>query len=265
MPERPFVLVGQQYLADPQRSVGDVHPVWTYAHVPNGYTGDATEAIIAQIERFAPGFRDRIIGHTVRSTTQMAAYNPNFVGGDIITGAKDIRQLIFGPRITLSPYRVRRPRHVHLLGGHAAGPGRARDVRNQRRPDRTHRTQPLINHNPTRRPMNTAIDSSFDLFSLTDEHEELRAAIRALSEKRDRAARGRCRRERRVPRAKRWTRWSSRPPRGAHPRGLRRPGADAVATCIVIEEVARVCASSSLIPAVNKLGTMADPAPAPRS
>src|ERR1700742_3657734 len=50
MPERPFVLVGQQYLADPQRSVGDVHPLWTYAHVPNGYTGDATEAIISQIE-----------------------------------------------------------------------------------------------------------------------------------------------------------------------------------------------------------------------
>ena len=72
MPERPFVLVGQQYLADPQRSVGDIHPVWTYAHVPHGYTGDATAAIITQIERFAPGFGDRIIGHTVRSTAQMA-------------------------------------------------------------------------------------------------------------------------------------------------------------------------------------------------
>lgn len=52
MPERPFVLVGQQYLADPQRSVGDIHPVWAYAHVPNGYTGDANAAIVAQIERF---------------------------------------------------------------------------------------------------------------------------------------------------------------------------------------------------------------------
>lgn len=104
MPERPFVLVGQQYLADPQRSVGDVHPVWSYAHVPNGYTGDATAATIAQIERFAPGFRDRIIGHTVRSTVAMADYNPNYAGGDIMTGAKDIRQLTFGPRVTLSPY-----------------------------------------------------------------------------------------------------------------------------------------------------------------
>lgn len=104
MPERPFVLVGQQYLADPQRSVGDVHPVWSYAHVPHGYTGDATAAIIAQIERFAPGFRDRVVGQSVRSTTDMALYNPNYVGGDIMTGAKDLRQLTFGPRVTLSPY-----------------------------------------------------------------------------------------------------------------------------------------------------------------
>ena len=106
MPEQPFVLVGQQYLADPQRSVGNIHPLWTYAHVPNGYSGDATEAIIAQIERFAPGFRERIIGKAVRSTVQMSVYNPNYVGGDIMTGAKDIRQLAFGPRITLSPYKV---------------------------------------------------------------------------------------------------------------------------------------------------------------
>lgn len=106
MPERPFVLVGQQYLADPSRSVGNTHPVWSYAHVPNGYTGDATQAIIDQIERFAPGFRDRIVGHTVRSTTEMGTYNTNFTGGDILTGAKDVRQLVFGPRITLSPYSL---------------------------------------------------------------------------------------------------------------------------------------------------------------
>ncbi len=123
MPDRPFVLVGQQYLADPQRSVGDVHPVWSYAHVPNGYTGDATEAIAAQIERFAPGFRDRIVGYTVRSTTQMAAYNPNYVGGDIMTGAKDIRQLTFGPRITLSPYRIGVPGMYICSAATPPGPG----------------------------------------------------------------------------------------------------------------------------------------------
>ena len=123
MPERPFVLVGQQYLADPQRSVGNIHPVWAYAHVPNGYTGDATEAIVAQIERFAPGFRDRVIGQTVSTTTQFAADNPNFVGGDIMTGAKDFRQLVFGPRITLSPYRIGVPGMYICSAATPPGPG----------------------------------------------------------------------------------------------------------------------------------------------
>lgn len=104
MPERPFVLVGQQYLADPGRSVGNVHPLWTYAHVPQGYTGDATEAIISQIERFAPGFRDRVVGTAVRSATAMAAYNPNYVGGDIIGGAASLTQLLFRPRFAIDPY-----------------------------------------------------------------------------------------------------------------------------------------------------------------
>jgi phytoene dehydrogenase-like protein len=104
MPSRPFVLVGQQYLADPSRSVGGVNPLWTYAHVPHGYTGDATEAIVAQIERFAPGFRDQIVGMAVRSTTEMSTGNANFVGGDIIGGASSPLQLTFRPRIALDPY-----------------------------------------------------------------------------------------------------------------------------------------------------------------
>ncbi|OBA73935.1 FAD-dependent oxidoreductase [Mycobacterium sp. 1554424.7] len=123
MPERPFVLVGQQYLADPQRSVGDTHPVWTYAHVPNGYAGDATEAIVAQIERFAPGFAERVVGRAVRSTTQMAAFNANYDGGDIMTGAKDIRQLTFGPRITLSPYTIGVPGMYICSAATPPGPG----------------------------------------------------------------------------------------------------------------------------------------------
>jgi len=123
MPERPFVLVGQQYLADPQRSVGNVNPLWSYAHVPNGYSGDATEAIIAQIERFAPGFRDRIVGTAVRTTTDFATYNPNYVGGDIMTGAKDIRQLTFGPRITLSPYTIGLPGMYICSAATPPGPG----------------------------------------------------------------------------------------------------------------------------------------------
>ena len=106
MPHRPFVLVCQQYLADPSRSNGDVHPVYAYAHVPAGYSGDATAHIEAQIERFAPGFRDRVLARHVRSTTQMEAHNANYVGGDVVTGANDARQLIFRPRAALDPYSV---------------------------------------------------------------------------------------------------------------------------------------------------------------
>ena len=104
MPRRPFILLGQQYLADPTRSHGNVHPIWTYAHVPNGYTGDASEAIIDQIERFAPGVRKRIVARAVRSTTQLPTYNPNYVGGDIITGSNDPGQVALRPRISINPY-----------------------------------------------------------------------------------------------------------------------------------------------------------------
>ena len=106
MPERPFVLLGQQYLADPQRSRGDVHPVDVYAHVPAGYGGDATTAIEDQIERFAPGFRDRVVARSVRTTTEVAAGNANYVGGDIVTGANSAVQLVFRPRPALDPYSL---------------------------------------------------------------------------------------------------------------------------------------------------------------
>lgn len=123
MPERPFVLVAQQYLADPQRSVGNIHPVWSYAHVPHGYTGDATEAVITQIERFAPGFRDRIVGYRAETTDGLARFNANFTGGDILTGAKDVRQLVFGPRITLSPYATGAPGYYICSAATPPGPG----------------------------------------------------------------------------------------------------------------------------------------------
>jgi phytoene dehydrogenase-like protein len=104
MPQRPFVLVCQQHLADSSRSRGDVHPLYAYAHVPAGYSGDATAAIEAQIERFAPGFRDRILARHLRSATQMQAHNANYVGGDVVTGANDARQLVLRPRAALDPY-----------------------------------------------------------------------------------------------------------------------------------------------------------------
>jgi phytoene dehydrogenase-like protein len=104
MPERPFVLVGQQYLADPSRSREDIHPVWAYGHVPHGYDGDATEALLDQVERFAPGLRERIVARYVRSPADLATHNPNFVGGDIVTGANTPWQTLVRPRLALDPY-----------------------------------------------------------------------------------------------------------------------------------------------------------------
>jgi phytoene dehydrogenase-like protein len=109
MPARPFVLLAQQYLADPSRSNGDIHPVWSYAHVPSGYTGNATEVVIAQIERFAPGFRERIVATAVQTTTEIAASNPNYVGGDIITGANTPIQTTIRPRLAIDPYKTGAP------------------------------------------------------------------------------------------------------------------------------------------------------------
>jgi len=79
--------------------------------------------IISQIERFAPGFRERIVGQIVRTTTQMASYHANYVGGDIMTGSKDICQLTFWPRITLSPYRVGIPGMYICSAATPPGPG----------------------------------------------------------------------------------------------------------------------------------------------
>ena len=133
MPERPFVLVGQQYLADPTRSVGNIHPVWTYAHVPHAYAGDATEAIIAQIERFAPGFRERIIGTAVRSTTEMSVYNAELRRWrhhrrSVVAGTASVQTTI-----RRRPVLHRRARYVSVLSVNTARGGSTRNVRRQRR------------------------------------------------------------------------------------------------------------------------------------
>ncbi len=104
MPERPFVIVCQQSLADPTRAKDDVHPVWSYAHVPNGYSGDATEALLDQIERFAPGLRERILAKAVSSPGELERRNANYVGGDIITGANTPLQTVIRPRLAIDPY-----------------------------------------------------------------------------------------------------------------------------------------------------------------
>ena len=109
MPDRPFILVGQQSVADPDRARDGIHPVDAYAHVPAGWTGDATQTIIDQIERFAPGFRDRIRATVPKSTRQIEEYDANFVGGDIVTGTNTPWQLVFRPRVALDPYSARIP------------------------------------------------------------------------------------------------------------------------------------------------------------
>ncbi|MCR1786440.1 NAD(P)/FAD-dependent oxidoreductase [Nocardioides carbamazepini] len=133
MPERPFVLLGQQYLCDPSRSTAAANPVYAYAHVPHGYAGDATDAVLGQIERFAPGFRDRILAVSTRDPAALESYNANYVGGDISAGANTARQIAFRPRPALNPYALGVPgvylcssatppgAGVHGMGGfHAA-------------------------------------------------------------------------------------------------------------------------------------------------
>ena len=103
-PVKPFVLVAQQSLFDLSRAPAGKHTVWAYSHVPNGSTVDLSLAIESQIERFAPGFRDRILAKRVQTAAQMALYNPNYVGGDINGGVQNLRQLFTRPGLRLNPY-----------------------------------------------------------------------------------------------------------------------------------------------------------------
>jgi len=98
--ERPFVLVAQQSLFDPTRAPEGKHILWAYCHVPSGSDVDMTERVEAQIERFAPGFRDRILARHTMTAAQMQAYNANYVGGDINGGVFDLSQLFTRPVIT---------------------------------------------------------------------------------------------------------------------------------------------------------------------
>ncbi len=110
-PEAPFVLVAQQSLFDASRAPVGKHTVWAYCHVPNGYAddGEMAERIEAQIERFAPGFRDRILARHVMQPAGMEAYNPNYVGGDINGGVQDFAQLFTRPTAQINPYTTPAP------------------------------------------------------------------------------------------------------------------------------------------------------------
>lgn len=103
-PERPFVLVAQQSLFDATRAPAGKHTLWAYCHVPNGSTVDMTARIEAQIERFAPGFRERIIARHVMDTRWLESHNESYIGGDISAGSHRGLQLLARPTIRWDPY-----------------------------------------------------------------------------------------------------------------------------------------------------------------
>jgi phytoene dehydrogenase-like protein len=105
-PDRPFVLLTQPTLFDPSRAPQGKQIGWAYCHVPGGSRRNMTAAIEAQVERFAPGFRDRILARHTMDPAQIEEYNPNYIGGDINGGIMDIRQLFTRPALRRSPYRT---------------------------------------------------------------------------------------------------------------------------------------------------------------
>jgi phytoene dehydrogenase-like protein len=105
-PDQPFVLFSQPSKFDTTRAPAGKHTAWAYCHVPKGSLKDMTEEIERQVERFAPGFRERILGRHVMNTADMEAYNPNYNGGDINGGVMDLTQLFTRPALRASPYRT---------------------------------------------------------------------------------------------------------------------------------------------------------------
>jgi phytoene dehydrogenase-like protein len=108
--ERPYVLLSQPTVCDPTRAPDGKHTAWAYCHVPPGSTRDMAAQIEAQIERFAPGFRDRVLARASMDAGEMEAYNPNYVGGDIGGGRQDLGQLFTRPVARVSPYTTPDPR-----------------------------------------------------------------------------------------------------------------------------------------------------------
>ncbi len=103
-PQQPWVIVSQPSLFDPSRAPSGKHVLWAYCHVPPGSNVDMTDAVEAQIERFAPGFRQRILAKSSKTTVEMEQYNPNYVGGDIGGGVLDLGQWLTRPVLHWNPY-----------------------------------------------------------------------------------------------------------------------------------------------------------------
>ena len=105
-PEAPYVLVAQPGIVDATRAPAARQTLWAYCHVPSGSTVDMTTRIEAQIERFAPGFRDLILARHTRTAAGEEAANPNYVGGDIAAGMQTVWQTVFRPVARWNPYRI---------------------------------------------------------------------------------------------------------------------------------------------------------------
>jgi phytoene dehydrogenase-like protein len=131
-PERPYVLAVQPTVADPTRAPAGKHVLWAYCHVPNGSAVDMTEAIEAQFERFAPGFRDLILGRSVLGPAALERRNANLVGGDIGGGSAALSQFVKRPVYSPHPWATPVPglfissastppgASVHGMGGRQA-------------------------------------------------------------------------------------------------------------------------------------------------
>lgn len=121
-PDRPYVLVSQPSIVDPSRAPAGGQVLWAYTHVPAGSTLDRTEAITAQVERFAPGFRDRILAVSSSSAVEVESHNANYVGGDIAAGDVSLRQLVARPR-AIDPWSTPLDGVYLCSGSVSPGPG----------------------------------------------------------------------------------------------------------------------------------------------
>ncbi|MCH0563384.1 MULTISPECIES: NAD(P)/FAD-dependent oxidoreductase [unclassified Streptomyces] len=122
-PVRPFLITVQPSVVDPTRAPDGKHVFWAYGQVPHGWTGDLTDAVERQLERFAPGFRDRVLARATMGPAELATRNANYVGGDIATGAVSGLQILLRPRPTLFPYSTPHPAVFICSSATPPGPG----------------------------------------------------------------------------------------------------------------------------------------------
>ncbi|MGF0169194.1 phytoene desaturase family protein [Streptomyces sp. Marseille-Q5077] len=122
-PGKPFMITVQPSVVDPTRAPAGKQVFWAYGHVPSGWTGDLTDALERQLERFAPGFRDRVLARATAGPAELVARNANYIGGDIGSGAASGLQLLLRPKLSLFPYRTPHPAVFICSSATPPGPG----------------------------------------------------------------------------------------------------------------------------------------------